>query len=815
MTRKRLFPAPVGALVAVFAAGALVLSVPAGRTADDPSNCSGLDPNSNEAAACIAGDAEPVPSLDPEWSANFTPPAAPRVRSLMTCRPVNLVFYAETDWLRLAQKLAANPSPCAQYYISIPPLAADKTSPRTAQPGLIHALGPQFHVIYEFNLTGWRTWVDGGNGTWYQAGVEWRRRIRDTASFDSGRDIWGLNELGSATRTGNTQRANQLESMRGLYDGPAGDPPVKGLVWTTGMSQSTTNLAPYKLNELESWYGDAAYWAAVGQYVQFWSQENYGDIRRWAVPGANLGTRTAYLTDYLEHIEILAGVGPEAVSTAKDTIRTTDAPLGNAAWAWSSGYGWTYADYVLMKAFVANQVYAFRHSQAGTPWRAGDAFGLAWAPIVSTAHPLPPWLTNAQFVAQSAEILDQLASSIHASDAPADDAGIGACGPDTSWCVGDLDAASFYPYFHMFWTWTQPSAVDSTPTVVEDTPTPVALDAADADGDPLTYTIVDEPQHGTLTGDAGQRTYTPAANYNGTDTFTFRVNDGVMDSRLATVSIAITPVNDSPVVELASAGPIDEGAAPLALTATATDVDNDPLSYTWTTSAGTVLSTAGTAMLQVDDGPAVAHVTVAVDDGQGGTDAESINVVVRNVPPTPEAGAALAALWRRPLAFSGSASDPSTADAASLAATWTFGDNTPAVADFATTHAYDHPGTYTATLTVTDKDSASTSDTVEVQIDARPAKLYFAGPYVVIGPWATLYARIWDPTDRQTARLRGHPLTIHLGTKSCSANTHAGGLAMCAIKVAGMRSGLMTVSVTFAGDELYTAADTSATIWLI
>ena len=164
-----------------------------------------------------------------------------------------------------------------------------------------------------------------------------------------------------------------------------------------------------------------------------------------------------------------------------------------------------------------------------------------------------------------------------------------------------------------------------------------------------------------------------------------------MDSRLATVSITVTPVNDAPVVELASAGPIDEGAAPLPLTATATDVENDPLIYTWTTSAGTVLPTADTATLAVDDGPAVAHVTVTADDGQGGTGTAAIDVVVRNVVPAVEAGADLSQLWRLPLSVAGTAGDPSTADAAALAATWDFGDDSAPVTGLTPMHSYDHP----------------------------------------------------------------------------------------------------------------------------
>src|SRR4030095_7042696 len=118
------------------------------------------------AAACVSGAparalgpppaAEPVPSLTPVATARLWGPlvAAPRVQALGrsdACVPVRTIFYAATDWLRLATKLAASPSPCAEYYISIPPLAADKTAFRNDQAWRIRALGPQFHVLAEMN----------------------------------------------------------------------------------------------------------------------------------------------------------------------------------------------------------------------------------------------------------------------------------------------------------------------------------------------------------------------------------------------------------------------------------------------------------------------------------------------------------------------------------------------------------------------------------------------------------------------------------------------------------------------------------------
>ncbi len=60
----------------------------------------------------------------------------------------------------------------------------------------------------------------------------------------------------------------------------------------------------------------------------------------------------------------------------------------------------------------------------------------------------------------------------------------------------------------------------------------------------LTYQIVSGPSHGTLSGVPPGVNYTPAPNYHGTDSFTFKVNDGTTDSAPATVSLTITPVDD-------------------------------------------------------------------------------------------------------------------------------------------------------------------------------------------------------------------------------------------------------------------------------
>jgi hypothetical protein len=72
---------------------------------------------------------------------------------------------------------------------------------------------------------------------------------------------------------------------------------------------------------------------------------------------------------------------------------------------------------------------------------------------------------------------------------------------------------------------------------------PITLAGTDANGDSLTYTTVGNPSKGTLSGSGANRTYTPNPGATGTDSFTFRVNDGFNDSATtATVTINIKPV---------------------------------------------------------------------------------------------------------------------------------------------------------------------------------------------------------------------------------------------------------------------------------
>ena len=83
-------------------------------------------------------------------------------------------------------------------------------------------------------------------------------------------------------------------------------------------------------------------------------------------------------------------------------------------------------------------------------------------------------------------------------------------------------------------------------TTDEDTAQSIILTGSDIDSSALTFVIVNGPAHGSLSGTPPNVTYTPASNYNGSDSFTFKANDGQADSNTATISITVVAVNDAP-----------------------------------------------------------------------------------------------------------------------------------------------------------------------------------------------------------------------------------------------------------------------------
>src|SRR5205823_509783 len=121
-----------------------------------------------------------------------------------------------------------------------------------------------------------------------------------------------------------------------------------------------------------------------------------------------------------------------------------------------------------------------------------------------------------------------------------------------------------------------------------DGPSGILLNDSDVEGSPLTIILVANPAHGTLSMNVdGSFTYKPAANYNGADSFTYKVSDGTAESNVATVSLTVNPVNDFPTANndtytVAEDNVLTVGAP--GVLANDSDIDGDSLTASLVTS---------------------------------------------------------------------------------------------------------------------------------------------------------------------------------------------------------------------------------------
>jgi len=187
-----------------------------------------------------------------------------------------------------------------------------------------------------------------------------------------------------------------------------------------------------------------------------------------------------------------------------------------------------------------------------------------------------------------------------------------------------------------------PVADSQSVTTNEDTAKSITLTAHDPDSPTLTYSIVVGPSHGVLSGAAPNVIYTPASNYNGPDSFTFKANDGVLDSSVATVSIAVTPVNDNPVANADSAIVAEDSGA-TAINVLANDNSagrGETLTVTAVTQGahGSVTFTGtGVSYTPAANYNGPDSFTYTIGDGNGGSATATVTVTVTPVNDAPVA----------------------------------------------------------------------------------------------------------------------------------------------------------------------------------
>ena len=112
--------------------------------------------------------------------------------------------------------------------------------------------------------------------------------------------------------------------------------------------------------------------------------------------------------------------------------------------------------------------------------------------------------------------------------------------------------------------------------LLEDTSVEMTLTGSDIDEDSLTFSI-GEATNGTVSLDGAVATYTPNANFNGTDSFTYTANDGTTDSAEATITVTVSAVNDIPTVADVAVSTTEDTAVEITLTGS--DIDEDSLTF--------------------------------------------------------------------------------------------------------------------------------------------------------------------------------------------------------------------------------------------
>jgi VCBS repeat-containing protein len=181
-----------------------------------------------------------------------------------------------------------------------------------------------------------------------------------------------------------------------------------------------------------------------------------------------------------------------------------------------------------------------------------------------------------------------------------------------------------------------PAGVADAYTTAEDTvltvPAPGVLgNDGDPDGDPLTAVLVTGPSHGTLSLNVdGSFSYTAAADFAGSDWFSYRASDGTLTSNVVTVNITVTAVNDAPTVTVAAGGTCGTNDHSGTITLTVGDVENAATTLTLNASSSNpglvptrnvvFAGSDATRKLKVsavDGRTGTAIVTISVSDGQG------------------------------------------------------------------------------------------------------------------------------------------------------------------------------------------------------
>ena len=187
-----------------------------------------------------------------------------------------------------------------------------------------------------------------------------------------------------------------------------------------------------------------------------------------------------------------------------------------------------------------------------------------------------------------------------------------------------------------------PEASDDSDITNEDVAKTISVlsNDSDIDGDALIVIAVTQGNNGSVTHTVNDITYTPADDFNGTDTFTYTVSDGNGGSDTANVTITVNPVNDAPVATDDTDGTNEDTPKTIVVLDNDNDVEGDSLSISGVTqaSSGSVTNTTTDVTYTPNaDFNGIDSFTYTISDGNGGSDTANVIVTVNPVNDAPVA----------------------------------------------------------------------------------------------------------------------------------------------------------------------------------
>lgn len=274
-----------------------------------------------------------------------------------------------------------------------------------------------------------------------------------------------------------------------------------------------------------------------------------------------------------------------------------------------------------------------------------------------------------------------------------------------------------------------PIAISDTASGPEDTLLTVAAAAndTDVDGDTLTIKTATVPTGvgSVVVNSVNALEYTPAANYNGSTTISYTIDDGNGGSAIATVAVTITAVNDNPVATNDSVSTNEDTLVNVAVLSNDSDVDNDTLtvvSATATNGSAVIVSDTTINYTPNANFNGSDTLTYNISDGNGGTATANVAITINAVNDAPVANADTATTSEDTLANINVIANDTDVEVDSLTVTAATASNGNVVVQSDQSLNYtpntDYNGSDTINYTISDGNGGTSQSTVAVTITA-------------------------------------------------------------------------------------------------